>query len=81
VRDANFAGAFLESRIIADSLIELFRTVTAYPEVIPKKCGSVRVGDKPTGRLLDAFAVDFLWTNHYQRTTLAKLVIRWNATR
>jgi hypothetical protein len=45
VRDANFARAFLESRIIADSLIELFRTVTAYPEVIPKKCGSVRVGD------------------------------------
>ena len=46
MRDANFAGAFLESRIIADSLIGLFRTVTAYPEVIPKKCGSVRVGDK-----------------------------------
>jgi hypothetical protein len=26
-----------------------FGRITAYPEVIPKKCGSVRIGDDPTG--------------------------------
>jgi hypothetical protein len=27
--------------------IRSFERVTAYPEVIPKKCGSVRIGDHP----------------------------------
>jgi hypothetical protein len=47
---------YLNEREIAKARIERqageFRCsgrVTGYPEVIPKKCGSVRIGDDPTG--------------------------------
>ena len=42
-----------DERIIAESLTEqkssLGVQVTAYPEVIAKKCGYFRIGDNPTG--------------------------------
>ena len=51
-------GAGFSCRFIANPLIETLSQVildafascgriTAYPEVIPQKCGSVRIGDNP----------------------------------
>jgi hypothetical protein len=35
--------------------------MTAYPEVIPKKCGSVRIDDNPTGTLEHVVFLSDLW--------------------
>jgi hypothetical protein len=53
VRDANFAGVFLDSRQIANALIERLEAaihssgrITAHTEVIQNGC-NVRLGDHP----------------------------------